>query len=219
VPCSQSRAARPSESLAAAQDQYEVTRTTLENMKMPEKNDSQSAPWPVATLVTLIVALIGAFATIYSQGGFRGRRDEGVNESLKALHEAEVKAAVSASRIAADEAFTKLDPEPLKKYYCDYALAGNVDAIRRLKEQGAESLEVSTLTISQDAIDIFDRPLHARVRETITRTITVYQANTCYRTRPFESKLTLYLKHTEDNAWRIYSVDEKRDGLSYVPCS
>src|SRR4029078_6906297 len=136
---------------------------------MTEGKNSGTTPWQVGALVTVLVALIGAFATIYSQRGCRGGgQDEKSDESIKTWREAKVKAALNSSRIAVDEAFTKLDPEPLKRNYTDDALATNVNAIRRLKEQGAESLELNYLAIRYDAIDFFDKPsLHALVRETV----------------------------------------------------
>jgi hypothetical protein len=185
---------------------------------MGKAKDTGSTPWQVGALVTIAVALIGAFATIYSQGGIRRTQDRKSDESLRSLYEAEVKSALNASRIAVDEAFTKLDPEPLHKSYSGYALATNVDAIRRLSEQGAESVELDYLTIRIDAVDIFDKPLHARVRETIKKTVTVHRAGHCERTLPFESKVTLYLKHTAESSWLIYSVEEDKENPSYAPC-
>ena len=128
-------------------------------------------------------------------------------------------AALNSSRMAVDEALTKLDPEPLKKSYSGDALRLNVDAIRRFREEGAESVGLDYRAIRIDGIDIFKNPLHARVRETVEKTFTILQEGKCERTNPFESKITIYLKQANAGAWLIYAVDEDSSNPSYVPCS
>jgi hypothetical protein len=185
---------------------------------MAKAKDAGTTPWQVGALVTVLVALIGAFATIYSQRGTH-REPEGPGESLQTLYRAEVKAALNSSRIVVDEAFAKLDPSPLRKAYTGYALSANEDAIRRLKEQGAEAIEFDYVAVQYDGIDIFPNPLHARVQATITKTITIRRTQSCERAGPYESKVTAYLKHTADKKWLIYSVEENKVIPAYVPCS